>query len=384
VDAPAFRLAAARMSAALLEGNVLWSGPPGLLLRAAGVAAAGWLPLALLSALRAGAEPHAAASFASDFAVHARSLVAAPLFIAAERACAPYLDLIGRHFLDAGLLTASDRPRYDAIVRSTQRWCRSSAVPVAALVLAYAVVAAIHAGPGIPGLPAWYAAGDGARSAAGWWHILVSLPLLLALFFGWMWRVLLWTRFLRRVSQLELRLIPAHPDRAGGLLFLAQSLRAFWILAVAIGAVVAGSVANQVAHHGRTVGDHQAVIVACAAFCLTVFAGPLLVFSGKLLRERWRGIMEYGAVADGLGRHFERRWLAAGRSVADEALQAPDFSATADLYATAGNVYGMRFVPTDVRSVVVLSLMALLPFAPVVVLAMPMDVLIEKLSGLLL
>ncbi len=54
-------------------------------------------------------------------------------------------------------------------------------------------------------------------SLAGWWHLLVSLPLLLILFFGWIWRLALWARFLFLMSRLNLRLIPAHPDNVGGL-----------------------------------------------------------------------------------------------------------------------------------------------------------------------
>jgi len=38
---------------------------------------------------------------------------------------------------------------------------------------------------------------------------LVSLPLLLVLFFGWLWRLFLWVRFLWCLSRLDLHLIPA-------------------------------------------------------------------------------------------------------------------------------------------------------------------------------
>lgn len=372
------------MSAALLEGHALWSGPPGVLLRVAGVAAAGWLPLAVLTAAQAGVETPAAGSFAFDYAVHARSLVAAPLFVAAERVCVPYLGLIARQFADAGLVAPADRPAFEAVMRSTQRLCRSGVAQIVVIALAYGLIVAILAGPPVPGAPAWHRGPGGTGlSPAGWWHALVSLPLLLVLFFGWMWRVLLWTRFLWRVARLDLRLIPAHPDRAAGLLFVAQSMPAFSILAFAIGAIVAGTVANEVVHAGHELTQHGAGIFLAAAFPVVVFGGPLLVFSGKLLRARWRGILEYGAIADGLGRRFERKWLADGRRVPEDALQAPDFSATTDLYSIVANVYNMRLVPADLRSVAVLAGMALLPFVPVVVLAIPADVLIGKLSGLL-
>jgi hypothetical protein len=85
--------------------------------------------------------------------------------------------------------------------------------------------------------------------------VLVSVPLLLLLLLGWLWRVLLWWRFLWLTARLDLRLIPGHPDLAGGLMFVGSSLRSFWLLSFALGAIAAGTVANRVTnekkHHHR-------------------------------------------------------------------------------------------------------------------------------------
>ena len=72
--------------------------------------------------------------------------------------------------------------------------------------------------------PAWHVstvAGVEVYSPAGWWHALVSLPLLFVLLLGWIWRVLVWTRFLYLMAGLDLKLVPAHPDRTAGLRFVA-------------------------------------------------------------------------------------------------------------------------------------------------------------------
>ena len=89
----------------------------------------GWVPLAVLAAAQGRAlSADRAGSWLLDFGVHARSLIAAPLFILAESVCLPRLGNTVRHFLDAGLVTEMDRPRFDAIVTSTQRlrgWSRT-------------------------------------------------------------------------------------------------------------------------------------------------------------------------------------------------------------------------------------------------------------------
>lgn len=84
----------------------------------------------------------------------------------------------------------------------------------------------------------WYVGGVGAElrlSMAGYWLAYVSLPLYQFLLLRWLFRILVWPRFLWQVSRLNLHLVPTHPDRAGGLGFLAQSAAAFMPLLLSQG-----------------------------------------------------------------------------------------------------------------------------------------------------
>jgi hypothetical protein len=69
--------------------------------------------------------------------------------------------------------------------------------------------------------------------------------------------------------------------------------------------------------------------------------------------------------------------------VDDTALEAPDFSATTDLYQVVSNINGMRFVPIDLASLLLLIGSALVPVIPVVLLTIPADRLAAVLKGLL-
>ena len=53
--------------------------------------------------------------------------------------------------------------------------------------------------------------------------------------------------------------------------------------------MIAGRVANGVIHEGLSLRDQRYFIIGGAALTVTLFAGPLLVFSLKLLREYRRG-----------------------------------------------------------------------------------------------
>ena len=66
----------------------------------------------------------------------------------------------------------------------------------------------------------WYGTqvdGSLSPSLAGWWMGLVSLPVLQFLLLRWYFRLFIWARFLWQMSRIELRFMPTHPDRCGGL-----------------------------------------------------------------------------------------------------------------------------------------------------------------------
>jgi hypothetical protein len=341
----------------------------------------GWLPLVILSAIAGG---EALPALLHDCGVHARFLIAAPLFIIADAFCTPRLNAIALHFREAGLVPQDQVPRFDAAVASTRALALSGPAGIVIVAAAYVVVAivALTASPEI--VPRWHRSpGTGEYTTAGWWHVLVSLPLHVSLFFAWLWRVALWARLLRRIADLDLRLIPVHPDRTGGLLFVGYSVRAFSIVALPIGTVGAGSVANSVLRNGVQGFADGMVIVVMLVTVLVMFVAPLLVFTESLQRAWRRGVFSYGALAARVGEEFERKWFAADAKVGEAALEAPDFSAATDLYQVASNINGMRFVPIDWASLLLLIVSVLVSLVPVVLLAIPADRLAAVLKSLL-
>ena len=66
-----------------------------------------------------------------------------------------------------------------------------------------------------------------------------------------------------------------------------------------------------------------------------------------------------------------------------EALGGSDFSATTDLYAVAANAYAIRSC-RGAEGPDYLGLATLAPFVPVALLAVPLDVILDKLAGLFL
>ncbi len=333
-----------------------------------------WLPLLVLAAIQSLVlGENKVASLIVDFTVDFRFLIAAPLFVLAESVVLPRLGQIVRHFIDGGLVVAAERPRFDAIVEQTRRLLDSILAEILVVIISYlAVVVLLRFFP-TENIPEWHKVGTGGFTWAGWWNVWVSIPISIVLFLGWIWRLFLWGLFLCRVSRLDLRLIAAHPDLAGGLQFVGASLRIFVPLGFALSAVVAGGVTERVARTGASLLGFKFVISALVIVLLLMFVGPVLVFTGKLIEARRKGILEYGGLAGAVGRQLEQRWIQSLKDIDQEALDVQHFSATTDLYQLVSNVYQMKAVPIDTQDLIAMIVMILLPFLPALLFEIPLN-----------
>jgi hypothetical protein len=376
-----------------VDNEVFYGGPPlrleawlrlqkagdrRVLARAIGAAAIAWLPLLLLTMGNG--------SFLQDIAAHARYLIAVPILILAESTCLPQLGAIARHFLATDIVPDADLKRFEAAFTSTERLRDWKFAEFAAIACAYLVVALVILSES-QHFPAWQMA-TGHRalrfSPAGWWQVLVSLPLLLVLELGWLWRLFLWTRFLWLVSRLNLHLLAAHPDRAAGLMFVGYSIRAWALPAVTPSVIVAGGVANRIVHAGASIFVFRYLILGLTVCVVLTFIAPLAVFIGNLV-STWRGaVLHYGALAERVGHRFEDDWLDKTKEFAENPLQTQAFSATTDLYQVVANVYAMKVMPIDALSAAFLAAVVLLPFLPVLLLSQPLDEMLRNLAGFLI
>jgi len=336
-----------------------------------------WVPLTVLSLI--GGDGASIAAFLRDVAVHARFLVAVPLFIAADYVVLPRLESMARYFAVTNLVPASRMDEYNTILTSSRRL--SAGVWPSGLLLVAVYVLVVTLSVLVPKdlLPLWQRGTlPTGLSLAGWWHLGISLPLQLGLLLAWLWRLGVWTRFLWRMAHMDLYLVAAHPDQTGGLQFLAYSPRVFATLALPIGVVVAGTLANKVMAGASPLG-HEATPVVTAAITLLLFATPPLVFTRALLAA-WRlGVYRYGDLAARAGEAFEIRWLAEGQKLDAELMERPDFSATTDLYAIVGNVYAMRTAIYDIQGLLSVVIATVLPFVPIWLTAIPFSAIVNHL-----
>jgi len=348
-----------------------------------------WLPLLILAIL----DGHAWGSsvnvpFLKDIEVHVRLLVALPLLIVAELIVHQRMRATGRQFLERGVIADSSRARFDAAVGGALRLRNSVVAEVVLLAFVY-FVGVVYIWPNYVALTVgtWYA--EPSRTGrhlhmAGWWYVFVSLPLFQFMLFRWYFRLFIWIRFLWQVSRCELRLVPTHPDRAGGLGFLALIVVSLAPLLMAHGALLAGTIANRIFFQGAKLPDFKVELVALPVILLLIVLGPLLLFSPHISQARRVGLREYGLLAQQYVRAFEDKWLRGSPPSGEPLIGSADIQSLADLGNSFEIVQGMRTIPFTKETVIQLAVITLLPVAPLVLTMLSLDELLKRLLQVVL
>jgi hypothetical protein len=352
------------------------------------IALLAWLPLLVLCALEGRLlGGTATVPFLKDVEVHTKLLLVVPLLIIAELVVHRRMRPLVQQFLERKLIPDNAMPRFEAAIASAFRLRNSVLAEVLLIALVYGVGILI-VWRQFMSLDAatWYAtpsAGGSKLSLAGMWYGYVSLPLFQFLLLRWYFRLFIWTRFLWQVSRIDLRLVPTHPDRLGGLGFLSQSAYALTVLAVAQGALLAGPLAGRIFFLGAALPQFKGEIALLVIFLLCVLLGPLLVFAPQLAATKRKGLREYGTLAERYVREFDAKWLHGGAPAEEPFVGSADIQSLADLANSYEVVRTMSIAPVTKQAVLRLAAATLLPIAPLLLTMMPLEELLKKLASML-
>jgi hypothetical protein len=232
----------------------------------------------------------------------------------------------------------------------------------------------------------WYATplAEGSQlSLAGWWYGYLSLPIFQFLLCRWYFRLVIWVRFLWQVSRIKLSLDPTHPDRVGGLGFLAITAAAFVPLAVAHGALLSGQLSDRIFFLQATLPQFKVEIAVMVALMLCVVLGPLLLFAPQLAQAKRTGLRESGTLAQRYVREFDAKWLRGGAPANEPLVGSADIQSLADLGNSYEVVQTMRIAPITRQAILQVVAATLLPIVPLALTMMPLEELLKKLLGVL-
>jgi hypothetical protein len=313
---------------------------------------------------------------------HVRLLVAIPLLFMCESFIDPRFSAFVHGIVRSRVVTETARPALESETARSNRW-RDAWLPET-LLLAAAVLLAFSLPSEnffshLSGISA--GSNSSAVSETAWtsqWYWMVCMTLFRFLFLRWAWRLTLWCFFLWRVSRLALRLVPIHPDRAGGIGYLEVVHTEFMPLVAAISAVQSASLAQEIAA-GRLTLDaiYPGVALTLLADAL-LFIGPMCVFYRKLWKCKVNGLSNYGVFAERYVNEFDRKWVGAGVAQDEQLLGTADIQSLADLSSSVDLVRDMRLIPVSTSMLMQLGGAALLPLLPLVLFKYPLADLLGK------
>jgi hypothetical protein len=346
-----------------------------------------WIPMAMLATMQGvGVGPTQPRSFLEDVGIYTRFFFALPMLLVTPSLLRERFERIVQHFMNSGLLKESDQERFLAIISSTVRLRYSRLADWICVAIAFMWSAAFILVPQFASVisSTWRSFGSPGHvrlSSAEWYFALVSEPIYVFVVTHFLYRVCLWWRTLWMISRLELQLRGAHPDGAGGLMFLSHSLPECRFPVFGLAAGLAGGFANVVLATGVSVLNFKYVILAIAVLLTATFAGPLCFFNEQLRRTRFLASLSHDRTELEQLRQFEQKWV--GKPTETNLLEAPDFSAVIDLNSTVNVVHQMARFPISGSDLVELIVAALLPFLPVVALQIPVEELLHTFKELL-
>lgn len=324
-----------------------------------------WLPIVVASLVQLAVQDRVD-SILRDPTMHVRLLIAMPLLVVAEHMLEACCERAVRQLRDEGVVAPAD---LDAILDRTERLRDSRLVEggIAVIVLLLGQAA-------LWGIAGWNGLISGrgfeARiSFATVWCVAIALPLVQFLLLRWLWRWLLWTYVIARLSRLSLSLNAIHPDQAAGLRLLSVPIDAFAIFLAATGSIAAAAWMTQIHDHRATLESIMPAFFTVFAIGIVIACGPLLLLSRQLYRARERDTRTYHALAREYVDDFRRKWITAHPDA--PVLGGQDIQSLNDLGGSYKTTDDTRLLPFGARSIINLAAGAIAPMVPLVLMTTP-------------
>ena len=335
-----------------------------------------WLPLVILTAAT-----HAdqLSSLLRDYVVYSRMVIAVPALLIGQLAMDARFRVLITHVRQARLLEEGDQQKLDERLAGLRR-PRDAALAELIIVGLVVVEIALIGPDRVARGSAWALplSGDRATLApAGWYYLVVSIPIYQFLLLLNIWKWLVWSYLLYRLSRMNLQLAATHPDEHGGLGFLELAPTGFIPTAVALAATIGGAWRYDILHEGARLASFvlPAVILLVIIFLLEL--GPLCFFVPRLVAVRSTALLAYGVIAQSHVRYVQRKWVGSEENRETGGLDSGDVINLALFGASYDRIKRMGPLPIDKGMLIALALSVLVPLFPVVLAEIPISVLVR-------
>jgi hypothetical protein len=346
-----------------------------------------WCPTALLAfiqdvAIRQPAE----FAFLYDFAAYSQFVVGIPLLVLSEPYINKKLKLGLEYFITSGIIPPSEYSVFEEQIRIARKAESSVVMSILLLVFSLLVIPLAY----IPveltnGVGNWHAlVTTGTQEVmtwAGWWNILIALPIVTYLFARWIWKIMVWYWLLWQISKMNLYLHASHPDRFGGLGFLASLQSRFGFLIFANGLSIAATMTYKLLVEKSPFNTFTVAGLAVIYLTLApvIFLIPLFFFRNLLSTIKQDCLLQYSSLAAHCIIKIETLIQTSKNIESDNKVKhAIDNLASINTYYE--NINKMHVVPMDFQKTSRLFISALGPLIPLFIQSFIFTGLYESLK----
>jgi hypothetical protein len=320
-------------------------------------------------------------SILKDYGVYSRTVIGLPVLLIGQMLMENRFRMIVAHVREIRLLGTEDLQTMDKVIAALKRM-RDAAFPELIILALIFIDLSITWHSRVARAPAWgvfNAGGVPHLTPTAWYYALVSLPVYQFLIGLSLWKWILWSFFLFRLSRMNLNLNATHPDKHGGLGFLGLSPIGLAPVALAIATAIGATWRHQILHAGAHLTNFKLPAVVLLLLIFMTALGPLIFFMPKLAVVRRRGLLQYGALGQVHSTEFHNKWVLHGAGHESEFLAAPEVSTLIDFGSSYDNIQRMQPFPTDRGALAALALAISLPFLPTVLAEVPLSVALKQL-----
>lgn len=306
--------------------------------------------------------------FIKDVTPLVRGLIVIPLLVMADNLIEPMMARVLTYLKTSGVVADSEKERLHNAAEILTLQMNSKPVQIFLVVLLITVSWLLQSDYvdmwKEDGVTSWMLTmenGEVDETLAGSWFLLVTSPLVSFLLYRWIWRFMVWSVFLYRVSRMKLELYASHTDLAAGLGMIGVNHALFSILFLIMATLVSSDLAGNILHEGDKLVDVKQLVVVFIIICMVVLFIPLLFFTNKLIHVKHKALVTYGTLQNQISGDFHKHWIKDETKAMVDSMQP---SAMADYSAVYEIVSNMRIVPITTKAIVAVAALILVPFLP--------------------
>lgn len=336
-----------------------------------------WLPIAVMSFFKLGWNQFYLL-FVRDVATHVRFLFVLPILVFSRRLVNRSFNESMNFFHTTKILDRDNLDAFDKILTWLKKWSNSITVDIFLIILVYSsfYFQEINQINRSSNYAPWHILNN-KITAAGWWYLAFSLPILQMLLYRWLFTILLWIIFLGKISRINLHLSALHPDGVGGLGFMQYTQLSFFPVALAFSALSTSVLNNMMIFSGVSLIDYKVAIGSVLVFVLLLFILPLLQFLPLLSRVKRRYFLQYSLEAWPIARKYEEQLKAFYLTRENE----PDASWHVDLIGSFEKTKDMKIILVDKTILLAFGTAVILPLLPVLAQQVPLKEILLNVLG---